>query len=52
MSRGLNLLKGLIQDNSSKLTVSICGFLAKKILTLSRENGNNLKKIIFDKENK
>ena len=36
ITEGVNLLKSLLHDNSSKLSVSMCSFLAKKILTLSR----------------
>ena len=30
----------------------MCSYLAKKILSLCKENGDHLKKIVFDKENK
>ena len=52
MSQGINLLKGFLHDQSSKLAVSLGSFLGKRILELSRENGAHLKKIVFDKENK
>ena len=52
ISQGVNLLKIFLHDNSSKLSVSMCSYLAKKILNLCKENGDNTKKFIFDKENK
>lgn len=36
ISQGINLLKLYLHDNSSKLAVSLCSFLAKKILSLTR----------------
>ena len=51
IQKGLNLVKALLNENSSKLTVSICCFLAKRVLNLTRENSNNLKKVNTDKEN-
>jgi hypothetical protein len=38
VTKGLSMLKELLHENSSKLTVSICSFLAKRVLMLSREN--------------
>jgi hypothetical protein len=34
------------------MAVSLCSFLAKKILSLTREKGDLLKNITFDKENR
>ena len=36
VSHGVNLLKNFLHDGSSKLSVSMCSFMAKKTLSLSR----------------
>lgn len=51
MVHGLSLLKQLLRDNSSKLTVSISSFLAKRVLTVLKGTEENLKKLTQDKEN-
>lgn len=52
ISQGIKLLKELIHDNSSKLSIALCCFLARKIRAYNRDNTEILKKITADKENK
>jgi hypothetical protein len=42
--QGLRLLKSIIHENSSKLVIYICSYLAKKIQHFNCENGETLKK--------
>ncbi len=52
ISSGTKMIRELLGQNSSKLTVYICCFLAKKIKCFTRDNGEIAKKISADKENK
>jgi len=45
------LLKNILGEAPSKVSVSVGNLLSKKIRTLSKETGDNLKKITGEKEN-
>lgn len=52
MCQGLTLLKNVLSDNSSRLTVTVCSLVAKKVRSLARDSGEALKKLTGDKENR